>query len=63
MTAQQKITAKVSRLSVAALKDMAKKLMVDTRDEAGIVLSAVLDTLMAKMPEDKFVSFCEEMEA
>lgn len=63
MTAQQKITAKVSGLKVAMLKDMAKKLIVDTRAEADIVLSATLDALMGKLPEDEFVAFCEELEA
>jgi hypothetical protein len=63
MTAQQKLTAKVSSLNVAMLKDMAKKLIADTRAEADIVLSATLDALMNKMPEDQFVAFCEELEA
>lgn len=63
MTAQQKLTAKVSGLKVAMLKDMAKKLITDTRAEADIVLSATLDALMAKLPEDEFVAFCEELEA
>lgn len=63
MTAQQKITAKVSGLNVATLKDMAKKLIADTRAEADIVLSATLDALMAKLPEDQFVAFCDELES
>ena len=63
MTAQQKLTAKVSNLKVAMLKDMAKKLVADTRSESDIVLSATLDALMVKMPEDQFVAFCQELEA
>ncbi len=62
MTAQQKLTAKVSGLSTKMLMSVAKKLVSDTRAEADIVLSATLDALMAKMPEDQFVAFCEELE-
>ncbi len=63
MTAQQKFTAKVSGLSVSMLKEIAIKMMADTRAEADMVLSAALDALMAKLPEAEFVAFCEEMEA
>jgi hypothetical protein len=57
--AQQKINARVASLSVATLKDMAGKLMNDQRAGTEIVLSAVMDALMARMPEAEFVSFCE----
>jgi len=63
MNAKQKIEAKVSALSIATLKDMAKQLIADTRAEADIVLSATLDALMVKMPEEAFVTFCGELEA
>jgi len=63
MTAQQKLTAKVSSLNVSMLKEIAIKMAADTRAEADIVLSATLDALMAKLPEAEFVAFCEEMEA
>lgn len=63
MTAQQKFTAKVSSLSIPMLKEVANKMMADTRAEADMVLSAALDALMAKLPEAEFVAFCEEMES
>lgn len=61
MTAQQQIEAKIAKLSTEALKDMAIKLYADVRDGAEIVLSAVLDALMARMPEDEFVTFCDQV--
>ncbi len=57
-----KINAKVAKLSVEMLKEMSAKLFDDTRAESDIVLSAVLDRLMAIMPEDQFISFCTELE-
>lgn len=59
--AQQKLTAKIAGLSVATLQDMAAKLIVDQREGTEIVLSAVMDALMARMPEAKFVAFCEAL--
>lgn len=59
MTAQQKLNAKIARLSVATLKDMAGKLVNDNRDGSEIVLSAVLDSLLGRMPEADYVVFCE----
>ncbi len=58
---QQKIDAKIAKLSVPALKDMAAKLMVDQRDGSEIVLSAVMASLMRRMPETDFVAFCEAL--
>jgi hypothetical protein len=58
----EKIIAKLEALSLSSLKDMASKLMVDTRPEAGVVMSAVLDVMMMKMAEDEFVAFCAELE-
>lgn len=57
------INAKIATLSVEMLKDMAHKLFNDTREEADVVLSAVLDRLMVIMPEDAFVALCMEIEA
>lgn len=57
------INAKIAGLTIKTLKEMAIALFSDAREESGIVLSAVLDRLMAVMPEAEFVSFCEEVEA
>ncbi len=57
------INAKVETLSVSKLIEMAKLLFADNRDGAEIVLSAVLDRLMAILPEDRFVALCAEIEA
>lgn len=59
----EKIITKLEALSVPSLKDMATKLMVDTRPEADVVMSALLDVLMLKTSEADFVSFCEMLEA
>lgn len=59
--AQQKINARVAGLSIVTLKDMAGKLMNDQRAGTEIVLSAVMDSLMARMPEADFVAFCESL--
>lgn len=63
MNASDKMNAKIAGLSVSVLRDMAKALVADMRDEAGIVLSATLSRLEAIMPEADFVAFCEELEA
>ena len=63
MTAQEKIANKVAAIKIADLQVMAEALVADMRDEAGIVLSAVLNALMNKMPEADFVAFCEKLEA
>lgn len=62
MNAAAKLTAKIEAQSTDALKDMASKLMADMRDGAEIVLSAVLDALMVRLPEDQFVALCEKLE-
>jgi hypothetical protein len=59
--AQQKFTAKIAALPVATLQDMAGKLMVDHRDGTEVVLSAVMNALEARMPEAKFIAFCEAL--
>lgn len=56
-----KINAKVSKLSLSMLTDMAAKLFADTRDGSEIVFSAVLGELERRMPEAQFVAFCEAM--
>lgn len=62
MTATEKLNAKVAALNTEALKDMAGKLMRDTREGSEIVLSAVLDTLIGRLPEAEFVKLCEGLE-
>jgi hypothetical protein len=54
-----KISAKVSKLSVAMLKDMAVKLFDDTREGSDLVMTAVLNQLEARLPEAEFVAFCD----
>ncbi|TIU12443.1 MAG: hypothetical protein E5W44_07205 [Mesorhizobium sp.] len=61
-TAAAKLTAKIEAQTTDALKDMAAKLVSDMRDGAEIVLSAVLDVLMVRLPEDQFVALCEKLE-
>lgn len=63
MNAQQKLTTKIDSQKTSALKEMAIALYTDMRDGADIVFSAVLDVLMARLPEEEFVDFCEKMEA
>lgn len=62
MTATEKLNAKVSALSTESLIDMAAKLVKDTREGTEIVLSAVLDALMGRLPEADFVKLCEGLE-
>lgn len=62
MGATEKMAKRIAAQSTASLKEMAAKLYVDMRDEASIVLSAVLDALMLRLPEAEFVSFCEALE-
>jgi hypothetical protein len=63
MNAAEKMTRKIAAQSTDALKDMASKLYADMREGADIVFSAVLDALMARLPEEEFVAFCDAMEA
>jgi len=63
MTAQARITGIIARQSDASLRDMARRLQHDHRDGAEVVLSAVLDALMARLSESAFVAFCAELEA
>lgn len=56
-----KLTAKISTLTTEMLKDMAIRLNSDFRDGADLVQSAVMDALMARMPEAEFVQFCDAL--
>lgn len=57
------IIAKAQIANTAQLKEMSVSLMADVRDEATLVLDAVLTILENRLPETEFVSFCEELEA
>jgi hypothetical protein len=57
-----KIITKIASQKTEALMEMAVMLYSDMRDEADIVLNAVLDALMARLPEAEFVDFCSKME-
>ena len=51
----------VAGYTVEQLCDMAARLSADFRPEAGTVLDAVLEALMAKMPEADFIRFCAKL--
>ncbi|WP_316228385.1 MULTISPECIES: hypothetical protein [unclassified Bradyrhizobium] len=56
-----KIDARLATLSVEALKDIAAGLMDDQRDEADIVLTAVMRALDLRMPSPDFIAFCDSL--
>ena len=57
------IIAKATVAKTAQIKEMAVTLMTDVSDEATMVIGALLSILEARMAEDEFVNFCEELEA
>lgn len=59
MTSQQKLDAKVSKLSIDQLKEIANKCFHDHRDGAEIIMDAALAALMKLLPEAEFVAFCD----
>lgn len=63
MTAQEKINSKVSALGIKELKKMARMLTVDMREGTDVVLNAVMNELMGRLDETKFVAFCGELES
>jgi len=63
MTSHQTLAFKISAQPTAALQAIARVLVLDPRDEAPIVLTEVLDCLMARLNEPAFVAFCGELEA
>jgi hypothetical protein len=56
-----KIQAPLKGKSADQLKDMIKLLQDDMRDEAGIILDAVLDQLSQIVPSSEFCEFCESI--
>lgn len=57
----EKIVAKIENIGLEKLQEMAVLLFNDERDGAEIVFGAVMDRLMAIMPEAEFVQFCDGM--
>lgn len=59
----EKIIAKASVAKTSQIKEMVSNLASDFSSEATIVTNSLLSILEARMSEDEFVSFCEELEA
>jgi hypothetical protein len=59
----EKIIAKAAMAKTAEIQSMLKALAADFSSEATIVTGALLDVLAARLGEDQFVAFCEELEA
>jgi hypothetical protein len=57
-----KIETKVSGIEISQLKEMAAILSNDMQDGAEIVYASVLNELMARMPENEFVAFCDGLD-
>ena len=55
------IQNKVATLKTEMLTEMAQSLVDDMRNEADVVLNAVMNELEARMSEKDFVSFCETL--
>lgn len=60
-TDMEKLIAKIQPLSTKTLKEMAAKVNEDLSAEATIVLNAITNVLMNRMPEDEFVAFCDSL--
>ncbi len=52
---------KFSGLSLNELKKSAKTLNNDFSDAADLMMNAVMDLLMERMPEQEFIKFCNEL--
>lgn len=57
------IVAKATFAKTAQIKEMLFKLASDLSGEATIVTDALLTVLEGRLPENEFISFCEELEA
>ena len=55
------IQNKVATLKTEMLTEMAQSLVDDMRNEADVVLNAVMNELEARMSEKDFVNFCETL--
>jgi hypothetical protein len=56
-----KLLAKIETLSTVDLKEMAIALADDFRDEADMVLTAIMNALMNRMAEADFVAFSDSL--
>ena len=52
---------KFSGLSLNELKKSAQTLNSDFSDVADLMMNAVMDLLMERMPEQEFIKFCDEL--
>jgi nitrogen regulatory protein PII-like uncharacterized protein len=52
---------KFSGLSLNELKKSAQTLNNDFSDAADLMMNAVMDILMERMPEQEFIKFCNEL--
>jgi nitrogen regulatory protein PII-like uncharacterized protein len=52
---------KFSGLSLNELKKSAQTLNSDFSDVADLMMNAVMDLLMERMPEQEFIKFCNEL--
>lgn len=57
----EKMIAKLQTVKTSQLKEMAVLLEKDLSREADIVSNAVLDVLIARLPEEEFVEFCDSL--
>lgn len=55
------LTAKVAAHTTDELKKMAKELMSNFEDGAGIVFNEVLNVLEGRMTETEYTQFCETL--
>ena len=59
--AEKLMMAKIEALPVKNCKEMLEMLKDDFSDEGMHVMNLVLKSLMARMPEDKFVAMCDAL--
>lgn len=52
---------KFSKLSISELKKAAISLNDDFSNAADLMMNAVMDLLMERMPEQEFIKFCNEL--
>lgn len=57
------IIAKATEAKTGQVKEMLTMLAADLSDEATTVTDALLRVLEARLTEDEFLAFCEELEA
>lgn len=55
------IKSKLVGKTTGYLKNMAKQLMADTQEGAGVVFVMVLDVIEQRMEENEFIAFCDSL--